>query len=196
MTTNAFHIEATLCYDTTCTDNVPVRWVKDFDGTDTSAYSLIMLFSPVGSRVPGIYVKTCNRKWDLLIPYDEASEIFSTSTHSLKAIISNTQTLSVDSDNFVFRNGQRQDPAALEPSAHDVWAICEPLSSGNSVTKDDNAASEGLIQISAGPDKSIKDYIPPTAGVVTVDSDGKIGVEEYIPLMSGGGLHIGNILKP
>lgn len=196
MTTNAFHIESRLCYDTSCSE-VELKWVRDFDGTNSDAYALIMLVFPVGARIPGIYVKDLEKKWQLVMPFEMASEIFSTSTHTLKVIFNNNQNTTYDSDTFiVFRSGKRLDVPAIEQSQYDVWAICEALPSAESVTKDSNAASEGLIQISAGPNKSIKDYIPPNAGVVTVGADGKIGVQEFIPLLSGGGLLLGQILKP
>jgi hypothetical protein len=196
MTTNAFHIQAQVCYNTVC-EEVPVRWVRDFDGTESNAYSLIMLVFPVGPAEPGIWVKDMEGRWRLVIPYAEASELFSTKETLLKVLVGNENTESFNAaTTSVFRNGALVTPPETEPSNFDVWGIAT-LSETNAegVTKDDDAASAGILQVSGGADKTIKDFLPGTEGVVSVDEDGVASVTELIPLMSGGGLLIGNILK-
>ena len=196
MTANAFHIESQVCYSTTC-NPTEVKWVVDFDGTNGDAYNLIMLVFAVGPRVPGIYVKTPDKIWLLVMPYEVASEIFSTSTHTLKVIFNNTQTVSYDpTTTKVFRTGRLLPTPVIEPSAFDVWAICEGIADAGAVTKATNSTGEGILQISAGPDRSIKDFLPGSAGLVSVDATGVASIVSKIELRSGGGLLIGHILPP
>lgn len=196
MTTNAFHIDSKVCYETTC-NVVELKWVRDFDGTGNDAYGLIMLAFPVGGNPAGIYVKDVNRQWKLVMRYEDASEVFSTATHSLKVILHNRSASALGDGFIVFRNGKRLPTPTLELSDTDVWAVCESIeTSASGVTKENNAASQGILQISAGPDKSIEDFIPGTGGIVSIDPAGKASVMEVIELRSGGGLLIGGIVAP
>jgi hypothetical protein len=199
MTANAFYIRAQLCYDTVCTPDVPVFWVEDFDGTETSSYAIIMISSDVGSAPAGVWVKDAESRWRFLIPYDEASRLFSTKDGLLKVILNNTVTQSFPTGDFtVFRNGGIEIPPAIEPSEFDVWAITEPDNSSlaNFVSKSSTATDQGYLQISSNASRTIEDFLPGVEGVVLVDANDKAYVNETIELVSGGGLVVGKILKP
>lgn len=174
--------------------SVEAAWVRDFDTVMRD--DVAVLYKPLGASAPGLYVKEGIR-WRFYLPYEVLVTFFSASTAALDILLAGNSSYTVPQGAKVYRHGVLQ-PAGTQPGDGPGWSIVDVGVLGeDAVTKpvDPNnpTGTPGALQI-AGSGTSIKDWVPPEGGIVSVDADGVPTVLQSVTLQSGAGLPLGQLI--
>lgn len=171
----SFHFQTVLCYASSCRE-VEAKWVHDFDDIPSAA-EVCVIPKDVGSAKAGLYTLGGPdlKAWKLAVTYHDLVRACSTTKTRITVLVSQTSGGASSEATALYRNGQSLDLGTpFGNSLRDVWAFLEPLeaSQDDTVTKEDPAASANIIQVSGGPDKTVKDWVPASAGLIKTDAEG------------------------
>jgi len=184
-----FYVRIDMCYDTHCR-TVEVPWVRELELSWKMA-DIAILDDPSGRWKPGLYVRYDQRQWPagaerraanqqqwrLAMTFEDVCRLLVTANH-IDVVVTSQHTKTYDDSWLVFKNAQDAADKTIRPSEWDVWVAVLQEAEANTkiVTKDDKAMTDGIFQVSDGPDRTIRDWAPSPGGFAIVGPDGKAAI--------------------
>jgi hypothetical protein len=173
-----FYVNCLFCYDTSCQES-PLDWVTDFDDVPPDSVTIVVPIDS-GTAAAGVYAReSVKSQWRRVVPYSSFVELCSAINSTIKIHAAVSAVTPTDPRAVLFRNAlQLPEGSSLQPSQFDLWAeiIPEEADSGATPWKDADAASDGIMQVSDGTGRKVKDWAPGAEGLVKTDSQGKVSV--------------------
>jgi hypothetical protein len=116
------------------------------------------------------------QNWRIAMEYEDVCNLLLTA-NKVRVVVHADTAETLDPGYVVFKNAQLQEVAEIEPSQFDIYVAVlgesEYVDLSKMVSKDVPAASAGILQISGGADRSVKDWVPGGSGLIKTDADGK-----------------------
>lgn len=167
-----FYLKLDMCYNTHC-NTVEVPYVREFDLLPKLA-DIAVLDDPSGKWKPGLYVRFDQKQWRLALEYTDVCNLLLDANRAKVIVMSGTTEVYPEGWR-VFNNSQPRLDLTVRPSPYDIWVavLSESEYIANVVTKPSSATSVNVIQLSNGTDRTIKDWVPTSGGLVSVDSQGR-----------------------
>jgi hypothetical protein len=152
---------------------------------------IAILDDPSGRWKPGLYVRYDQRQWPngserraanqqqwrLAMTFEDVCRLLVTANH-IDVVVTSQHTKTYDDSWLVFKNAQDAADKTIRPSEWDVWVavLQEAEADTKKVTKEDKAMTDGIFQVSDGPDRTIRDWAPSPGGFAMVGPDGKAAI--------------------
>ena len=175
---NRFYIRASMCYGNSHCNEVEVPWVRDLALLPKLA-DIVVLDGTSGKWPPGLYVRYHRQNWRMALNFEDVCNLLVTASE-VRVVVNATTDEALADGWVLFKNAVPVTGTAphILPSAWDIWVgvLSETAFMSGAVTKQVDSPSSGIIQVSSGTDKSIKDWTPPGPGLVLTDVNGKASV--------------------